>query len=391
MLAWAKAHLTQHLMPWWDTHMVDQGQGGFYGAVDKNNTPLPHAPKFIVLNARLIWTYSACYATTQDPNHKALAQRAFEYVRQYFYDTTHGGFYTWLHPNGTVKESHKFTYGNAFVIYGLAEYARVFNCPVAKNLAIETAQHLNQHMWDWEHGGYFETASQRWDYTPHITMLHPNTAIQKTMNTHLHMIEAYANLLRIHDAPWLRSKVRELLYTIATKIVNPTNQHFYLFQTREWAPVVPDLTLGHDIEGSWLLYEAAEILAEAETLDYVKTLAIKMARVALDDGLNPDGAMHTEYHPAQGQFSPSLSWWEQCEAVVGFLNAHALTGEEQFLTAAGNSLAFIDKYFIDRDHGGWHAWINDDYSPQSQLDKADGYTCPYHNVRMCLEVVRRLG
>ena len=387
---WAKNDLENNLLPWWEQHTIDEEQGGFYGAVDKHNQPIKDAPRFVVLNARLIWTYAAAYATTKNPVHQQMAKRAFEYVRDYFYDAENGGFFTWLHADGSVKDSHKFTYGNAFAIYGLAEYARVFDSAEAKDMAIQTARLLDTHMWDSHHGGYFETATAYWAYTPFVTYLHPDTTIQKTMNTHLHMLEAYTHLLRIHEAPWLRSRVRELLYTVIHRVLNPTNHHMYLFQARDWTPVVQDFTVGHDIESSWLLWETAAVLGEKEALEDTRKIAVNMARAALEDGVSAEGGMHTEWHVHEKAFSPNFSWWEQCEAVVGFLNAYEMTGEEKFLTAAMGAKGFIDKYFIDRKRGGWYAWVGDDGAPMDWV-KADGYTCPYHNVRMSVEVLRRVG
>ena len=370
--------------------MVDYENGGFYGAVDSSNTVIPNAKKFIVMNARLVWTFSAAYEATCAEEYKTLATRAYEYLVKHFYDRENGGFFTWLAHDGTPTDTNKFTYGNAFAIYGLAEYARVFSCDAAKKLAIETVQHLDEKMWDVTNGGYLEAALHDWQYiiTNYLT---PNTRVEKTMNTHLHMVEAYTNLLRIHDTPKLRSRVRELTYTICNKILNRDNWHMYLFQARDWTPTTPDLTVGHDIEASWLLYETAEVLGEPETLGFIRTVSVNMARAALDDGVAENGAMYTEYHPLERRYTPVFSWWEQNEAVVGFLNAFQLTGEEKFLHAAENALAFIEKYFIDHKFGGWLSYLNPDCTPQHHRNKGDGYTCPYHNARMSLEILRRFG
>ena len=390
LLTWAKYDLEANLMPWWSRYIVDEEHGGFYGAVKNDNTPDKTADRFIVLNARLLWTYNACYEATQNDGYKTLAARAFNYLKTHFYDQANGGFYTWVNYKGQPIATHKFTYGNAFAIYGLAEYARVFHSKEAKEMARETVRLLDTHMWDIQYGGYFETATDDWQYTPNVTMLQPNTAIQKTMNTHLHMVEAYANLLRIDDSKALRSKVRELLHLTTNKILNRDNWHFYLFQGRDWTPITQDLTVGHDIEASWLLYEAAEILGEPETLAAMRTVSVNMARAAYDDGLAANGAMHTEYHPYEGRFSQNFSWWEQCEAVVGFVNAYQLTGEEKFQDAALGAMDYIDKHFIDRTLGGWYAWVSNDGAPLSHLNKSDGYTCPYHNARMSIEIIKRL-
>jgi len=164
----------------------------------------------------------------------------------------------------------------------------------------------------------------------------------------------------------------------------------YLFQARDFTPTTPDLTLAHDIEASWLLYETAEILGEPETLDFTRTVSVNMARAAYDDGIAENGAMHTEYIPLKKQYTQEFSWWEQNEAVIGFLNAYQLTGEEKFLDASVRTLEFAEKHFIDRKMGGWYSYVNLDGTPQPHRNKGDGYTCPYHNARMSLEIIKRL-
>lgn len=390
LCAFANHDLEHNLLKWWAAYTIDDTNGGFYGAVNSDNTPNTTADRFIVLNARLIWAYSAGYAATGNETFRSLAKRAYKYVRTHFYDKHNGGFFTWVNYRGEPSNTNKFTYGNAFTIYGLAEYARVFDCNEAKELALETAALLDDKMWDIEYGGYFETASESWDYLPHVNYLIPDNRVQKTMNTHLHVLEAYTNLMRIAECKRLRSKVRELLYLVSNKILNRSNWHFYLFQTRDWLPTTPDLTVGHDIEASWLLYETAEVLDEPEALADTRTVAVNMARAAYDDGVHVSGAMHTEYHPYERKYSAYFSWWEQCEAVVGFLNAYELTKEEKFLDASVAALDIIEKWFIDKRLGGWYAWANNDGTPRDHLPKSNGYTCPYHNVRMSVEVLRRV-
>jgi len=390
LLDWAKQDLESNLMKWWTTHTPDDKNGGFHGIVGYDNTPDTSAPRFIVLTARLLWTYSALYEISKDDRHKALATRAYDYLVKHHHDKEHGGFYAYVSPTGTVTNDRKFTYGNAFAVYGLSEYARVFNSDAAKKLAAETVNIMDTHIWDVEHKGYYETATRDWQYLPNVILIQEDPKNEKTMNTHLHVLEAYANLLRIHDTKPLRSKVRQLLYIMLNKVVNHENWHFNYFQTRDWTPTTPNLSLGHDIEGSWLLYEAAEILNEPEALADTRKVCVNMARAVYDDGIAESGGIYTTYYYKKRQYSQDLSWWEQCEGVIGFLNAYTLTREEKFLTASIAALEFIDKYFIDKKYGGWYAYISQDGQPRPNWHKASPFMCPYHNARMSIELIKRL-
>jgi mannobiose 2-epimerase len=221
-------------------------------------------------------------------------------------------------------------------------------------------------------------------------MMNRGAGNEKTMNTHLHLIEAYTNLLRIDDSKALRSRVRELLYIFLNKIVNRESWHFNYFQTRDWTPTTPDQSFGHDIEGSWLLYETAEILGEPEVISDTRNVSVKMARAVYDDGIAESGALISEYEVLHGRYTDDFSWWEQNEAAVGFLNAYQLTKEEKFLDASAAALDYIDKHFIDRKNGGWYARVSKDGVPYADRDKCNGFVCPYHNARMSIEIIKRV-
>ena len=383
----AVGDLTENLMPWWMEKAVDPVNGGFYGEVDSDGRPTPDAPKFITLNARLVWTFASVYRVLGDEKYLAMANRAYAYFAEHFLDREYGGYYTLLDSRGNVLDDHKFIYGNAFALYGLSEYARATGSEEALSLAWEQARILEKAS-DTQYKGYYETAARDWTPTPWLRGVNRNPTDVKTMNSHLHLLEAFACHLRVNRNPFMRNRVRQLLHIMLNRIVDGDIHHYHCYFDRAWNPTSWEISFGHDIEGSWLMLEAAEVLNEAETLRRVRDVGVNMARAALEEGFTEEGAMLTEFDPVSGHRSKTLSWWEQNEAVVGFLNAWEQTGDEAFLDASLQCFEYINRHFIDREKGGWHPTLtlNGDSCSRS---KANGWICPYHNSRMSLEIIER--
>ncbi|MBQ8954774.1 MAG: AGE family epimerase/isomerase [Clostridia bacterium] len=379
--------LTRNLMPWWMEKAVDEANGGFYGEIDCDDRPVPDAPKFITLNARLVWTFASVYRVLGDEKYREMADRAYRYLVEHFRDERHGGYYAMVDGKGRVLDDHKFVYGNAFALYGLSEYARATGSEEALALAKEQAASLEK-AWDPQYKGFYETAKRDWSPSPWIRGVNRSPEDVKTMNSHLHLLEAYACHLRVNRSPFMQNRVRQLLYIMLNRIVDGDIHHYRCFMDRAWNPTSWEISYGHDIEGSWLMLEAAQVLGEAEALRRTRDVCVNMARAALEEGFTGEGAMLTDFDPVSGRRSQSLSWWEQNEAVVGFLNAWEQTGDERFLDASVRCFEYIEGHFIDRANGGWYPYLTLDGASQNR-SKADGWTCPYHNSRMSLEIIER--
>ncbi len=381
--------LTENLLPWWMEHSIDRENGGFYGAVFNDNRPEIGHSKFITLNARMVWTFASAYRVWKEPKYKEVADRAYRYLMDHFYDTEHGGFFSYVDAQGRPQDMSKYIYGNAFAIYGLSEYARAFGSEEAQGYARETRDKLEQYVYDPEYKGYFEGCKRDWTVDPWRRGMNRNPSDQKTMNTHLHLIEAYTCLLRVEDTPRQRSLVRQHLNVMLNKIVDHDIHHYYYFQDRQWNPTTPEVSYGHDIEGSWLMMEAAEVLGEPEAERAARDTCANMARACLEQGFREDGAMLSEYDPRTGHISQYVSWWEQNEAVVGFFNAWQTTGEERFLDAALKCFGYINDHFVDHEKGGWFSILSFDGKTARNPYKQNDGICPYHNGRMDMEIIER--
>jgi mannobiose 2-epimerase len=389
---WAAAvrrELLEDILPFWHRHTVDQRQGGFIGWMSNDLRVQDDAPKGLILNVRLLWTFAAAYGYTRSNEDRVLAQRAYEYLMQHFLDREYGGYFWELAPNGAVRDDKKKVYGEAFCIYALAEYYRVFREPAALQQAIGVFDLIEAHARDSRYGGYFEVMSRDWHPSEDMRLSDKDMNEKKSMNNHLHVLEAYTGLLRAAPQPRPAARLRELIDLFRRHILNTEQTHFQHFFDEAWTPRSGSYTFGHDIEGSWLLCEAAEVLGDERLLAEVRELAVKMARSVLAEGLDKDGGLC--YEGRDGRIiNPNREWWPQAEAVVGFYNAWQLTGDETFREAAARCWQFIADKVVDHECGEWFWCIRPDGTPDPDQPKVSAWKGPYHNARCCLEIMKRI-
>lgn len=385
-----EAELHSNILPFWLQHSIDDEHGGFRGQIANDLTVDPRAPKGLILNARILWTFSRAFRAYRNPVHLATARRAFDYILHFFWDHDFGGVYWMLDFEGHPLDTKKRIYGQAFAIYALAEYFHATADASALTSALSLVKQIESSGHDAAHGGYFETYERDWTLASDQRLSEIDMDERKSMNTHLHMLEAYATLLHLHEDETVRLRLRELIDLFLDRIIDPVTHHFILFFDEEWRPRSNKISFGHDIEGSWLLCEAAEILGDAALLERVREAAVEMAQAVYEQGLDTDGGMFNEAGP-EGIIDSDKHWWPQAEAVVGFLNAYQLSGQPHFLRAAEQSWAFIQKYIVDRQHGEWFWLVSRSGVPGAGYDKVGPWKCPYHNSRTCFEVMERLA
>jgi len=377
------------ILPFWLTYAVDHEFGGFRGQIANDLTIDPLAHKGLILNTRILWTFAKAYQVYRDEVYLRTAGRAYEYLRRYFWDAELGGVYWMVDHLGNPVETKKRIYGQAFTVYALAEY--VAACaekePLEKAIAlhrmIEDASH------DAQNGGYFETYERDWKLAGEQRLSEVDMDEKKSMNTHLHLLEAYANLLRLWNEDELRKRLRELLRIFLDHIIDPETHHFRMFFDEVWRDRSDRFSFGHDIEGSWLICEAAEVLGDTAILEEARKAAVRMAQVLYEQAVDSDGGL---FYEGSGKelIDTDKHWWPQAEAVVGFLNAYELSGRDYFLKASQNSWQFIEKFIVDHQHGEWYWKVSRDGTPSDDKYKVDPWKCPYHNSRTCFEVMERL-
>ena len=379
-------NLTQNILPYWIDKMVDPA-GGFYGRRDGNDTLDTSAPKGAILNARILWTFSAAYRVLRRPEYLEMATRAKREIIDRFYDPEFGGIYWSLNPDGTPLDTKKQFYAIGFAIYGLSEYARATGDKEALDYAIRLFHDIETHSHDKAKGGYREAAQRDWTPIADMRLSDKDANSSKTMNTHLHIIEPYTNLLRVWPDPGLRTATTDLLNVFFDRILTPGQRgHLGLFFDDDFHRQDGIISYGHDIEASWLLLETAQVLADPGILEKALAQTARIADAALE-GRCVDGSMVYERH-ANGSYDDDKHWWVQAENVIGQAYLWKFHGRADMLEKSYQTWQYIKDNLVDP-AGEWH-WSRKGTEINRADDKAGFWKCPYHNSRMCLEIASLL-
>ncbi len=383
------ANLTTNILPYWSGKMTDNVNGGFYGRIDAKEQVFPNEDKGGILNARILWTFSSAYRVLKDTAYLRLATRAKDYILAHFIDNQYGGAYRSVNSKGGLSDTRKQTYTQTFFIYGLAEYYRATGDKEALKTAKEIFEAFEKYALDRESNGYFEVFSRDWNRVRDRLIGESSDKDEKTMNTHLHILEAYANLYRVWPDKRMTDRLKNLVEIFLDKIVDKKTSHLICFSDKNWNSTSSVDSYGHDIEASWLLYEAAHLLGDPKLLAKVRETSIKIANAAAE-GLQSDGSMINEKNYVTGSIKTERSWWPQAETVVGYMNAFELTGDEKFLDKSINCWNYTKQHLVDNKNGGWFSSVSES-GVVGRADKAGFWTCPYHNGRMCLEIIERVN
>jgi cellobiose epimerase len=383
----AEQELRGDILPFWLKHTRNPDNGGFVGMITANMKVRNNVPRGALLTSRILWTFSTAYRVYHDPAYLEMARYAYRDLVDHFWDAESGGLFWTITPDGKPGDTVKQIYGQVFGIYALAEYYRATGEKPALDKAIEIYQLVEQHARDHAHGGYLDTLNRRWERPGRgdKNLLGP---APKSQNSHIHILEAYTNLLRAWPDPGLRANQLELLEMTIKHIIDPHTHHLILFMKEDWTPTSEEVSYGHDIELSWLLVEAANVVGDPALIAQAKSVSVDIARATLAEGVDQDGGVVMEGGP-KGFTNTRKEWWEQAEATVGFLNAYQLSGDSRFLAASQRSWDYIQAKFVDRVQGDWFNLLTREGKPIS-LPKVSLWKCPYHSSRCCFEVIERV-
>lgn len=382
-------NLRENILGFWLAHGPDRERGGFFGATDRKGTPDPLAPRSLVVNSRLVWTFASARRALGNEEYAASAKAAYSYLVANFRDAKYGGWFWSLSASGKVIDTHKHLYGQSFAIYGLAEYARTFGDKEALKLALDTFRLMDGKAHDAKNGGYLEPWTREWKPE---TKEHPiGPPGRKTTNTHLHLLESLTTLLVASGDPAVKARLEELYGLFITKIVDPAGYAHEYF-TPDWTPAGPadDASYGHDMELAWLMQEAAAALGKPDDPAGValsKSLLTHSVKYGYDE---VRGGVFERGPAGQPATVRSKTWWAQAEALVGLLEGWELTSDEGYWRRFEQSAGFVLSTVCDNEYGEWYPQFRADGTVDYDA-KISPWKCPYHNGRACLEVMARLG
>jgi mannobiose 2-epimerase len=319
-----------------------------------------------------------------------MAAYAFDYLSRTFVDQTFGGVYWTVDDQGRPLQDRKHSYAQAFAIYGLSEYHRASGNLAALQSAQNLFELLDRNAYEPVFGGYLEGRGRDWSPTQDMRLSQKEIECQKSMNTLLHILEAYTNLYRSWPDTHLRQRIVELINIFLDHIIDPVGHYLHLLFDDVWNSLVNSISFGHDIEASWLLLEATDVLGMADLSNRVRSSTVQMAQAVFDNGLWPDGSVVLE-QDAYGSRNPERHWWPAAEGMVGLYNAYQLTGQRYFATASQHCWQFAQHRLVDRQYGDWLKVLDANYQPVPDTPKMGPWECPYHHARACLEMLKRLG
>ncbi len=382
-----RENLENNILPFWHDRFLDPA-GGFRGRISGDGRIDPGAAKGAVLNARILWAFSASYRVLGKKEYLDVATRAKREIIDRFYDSEYGGVYWSLDPCGNPLDGKKQIYALGFAIYGLSEYALATGDAEALEYAVRLFEDIENHSFDTAENGYFEAFARDWSPLADMRLSEKDANECKTMNTHLHIIEPYTALYRVWPDSRLKERIGNLLHIFRDRILDRKTGHLRLFFDEHWTSRREIVSFGHDIEASWLLDEAASAIG-ADT-DEILPDVLGIAGAALD-GYVPGAGMMYEMHGDTAAIDADRHWWVQAETVVGCVNAWQRTGDERWFIRAADVWDFIRRHIVDRRGGEWHWSLRADGTVNLDDDKAGFWKCPYHNSRMCLEIMQRLN
>ena len=380
--------LENNILRYWIDNVTDNVNGGYYGRVDGHDVVHADADKGAIMNARILWSFSAAYRVLGKKEYLDAATRARDYILDHFIDKEFGGVFWSLDYKGNPLDCKKQTYAIGFTIYGLSEYARATGDKKSLDTAISLYNDIEKHAFDVDNNGYIEALTRDWKPIDDMRLSDKDENGSRTMNTHLHIIEPYTNLYRVWKDKNLEQSIRNLLDIFTDKMLNPETYHLDLFFDDKWYGKRNIESYGHDIEASWLLHESALVLDDKKVLRKIEPIIRKIA-VAADEGLRSDGSMIYEHWKDDDSYDMQRQWWVQCENIIGHINIYQYFREETSFGVAVRCWSFIQKYLVDWGNGEWHWAKLDDGTLNVVDDKAGFWKCPYHNSRMCLELIER--
>ena len=379
----------KNILQYWKDNSVDEVHGGFLGKRDFFNVEVPKAHKGAILNTRLLWTFSAIANFQKDDACRKLAQRAYEYLKDFFLDEKYQGIFWELDYQGKPVNKRKQIYAQAFAIYALTEYYKLTQDKEALKWANSLFLLIEKHARDWEKNGYLEAFQENWSAIEDMRLSEKDANSAKTMNTHLHILEAYTNLYIVSEDASVKEALINLIELFLEKFLDAETKHFQLFFNTDWKRANDIISYGHDIEAVWLIIEACKAVGSKSLLEIAEIVAVEVANVFLQEAYVETAGVINEKDVEKGILDEDRHWWPQVEAMVGLDYAFKISGEDQFLRAKKDIWNYTRTYLKDEKNGEWHFRVDRDNKPYENEDKLSMWKAPYHNSRACMMLLKK--
>lgn len=398
-----RAELTKH----WYPAAVDAQLGGFHQNYARDWSPTPDDSRFVVYQSRMTWTAAAFarYSPAHREEYLGYARHGIKYLDEVIRDKEAGGFHWMLDERGHVDPklgAEKHAYGTAFVLYAASEAYAVGRDPRALAVARDAFGWLETHAHDAKDGGYFEAFTREgtpilaWPEGAPMARRVDRVGVYygyKSMNAHIHLLEALAEFSKVDKSPLVRARLAEVFGLVRDKIaVAPGALNLYL--TPDWRAVPAHDSFGHDVETAYLLVEAAAALGKPDDAETWR-VARSLVDHALDWGWDEKyGGFYYKGEAFAGEaFDTHKDWWTQAEGVNALLLMHRKYGGStgRYWDAFMKEWAFIEAYLIDPIHGGWYDGTTREGTLIGDGHKAGPWKANYHTSRSLMNVAAMLG
>ena len=376
-----REQLEKKILPFWES-MKDGENGGFCGYMDEELRRDPKADKGCILNSRILWTFSEAARVLKREDLRPYADHAYAFLKK-FLDPVYGGVYWSVSYDGIPRDTTKHTYCQAFAVYGLAAYYRLTGNAEALETAMDLFRVIETKCRD--EGGYLEALKADFSPESNEKLSENGVMASRTMNTLLHVLECQAELYRARPDEAVQKAGRESLERFRTIFWNPEKRRLEVFCDAEYHPLLDMQSYGHDIEGSWLIMDAAETLLPAEELGPWREICTGLLESSTERGFTDRGL---KYEIVNGEENGIRAWWPQAEAMLGFAFGWRMTKDAAWLERMRIQWDYILREIVDPRDG--REWINERYPDGTSVGKAivDEWKCPYHNGRMCLRLIQ---
>ena len=382
-----REELTGHILPFWEK-MIDEVNGGFYGRMDYDGTLRKDAVKGGILHARILWAFSNAYTVLKDEEYLQYAKHAYEFLTGAIWDNQFGGMFWTVTADGKPAEDLKHGYCQAMALYAISSYYEASGDEKALMRAMEIYDILENEMHD--EYGYKESFTRDFRWAENEKLSENGVEAAKTMNTNLHVLEAYTELYRVSGYPQVADRIRDLLDLFVEKIYNPDKHRLDVFFDDRFNPIIDLHSFGHDIEASWLFDRSTQVLESVVYESKLAPIIDDLVQGIYNEAMDPlHGSVYMESE--NGMIRKNRNWWSQCEAMVGFYNAYQKDESKvEYLQAVEDIWSFLKEHLIDTRAGSeWIQEVDVLNQPVTSLPLVGIWKCPYHNTRMCLEMIKR--